>query len=139
MAKGELRYPVYVRWSDDDESWIAEVPDLPGCMADGKTREAAIREAGRVAEMWLETARRHRRKIPEPSGAEPSGKFVARVPRWLHRRLQRMAERESVSLNQLVISLLASREAEERSRSPVKATRRPRRKKGSSGGTRPSA
>jgi antitoxin HicB len=114
MAKRELRYPVYVRWSDDDEAWIAEVPDLPGCMADGETREAAIREAARVAEMWIETARKHGRGIPAPSGGEPSGKFVARLPKWLHRKLQEMAQREAVSLNQLVISLLASREAEHR-------------------------
>ncbi len=109
------RYQIYLRWSDEDRAYVAEVPDLPGCMADGKTPAAAVKAAERAIELWLEVARDEKRRIPEPSREEASGKFVVRVPKSLHRRLQLLARMENVSLNQLVTSLLAEREAEKRS------------------------
>ena len=101
----------------EDGAWIAEVPELPGCMADGRSRQEAIRAAERAAKLWLEVARDDGREIPEPSEpGEASGKFIVRIPRSLHRRLQILAKREQVSLNQLVSNLLAQREVEARSR-----------------------
>ena len=108
----DFRYPVYLRYSDEDEAWIAEVPDLPGCMADGETREDAIRAVEETAALWMDVAAEDGRDVPEPSDpGEASGKFLLRLPKSLHRRLQLMAQRESVSLNQLVLSLLSAREA----------------------------
>jgi len=102
------RYPVEIWWSDDDEAFIAEVCDLPGCLADGSTEVEAINAAHEVARMWLETATAERRAIPEPLTAEnASGKFNVRLPSSLHRELQKRARREGVSLNQLVVMLLA--------------------------------
>ena len=117
MAKPvEALYPVYLRWSAEDEAWISEVPDLPGCIADGDTREAALRAAEEAVRLWLEVARMEGRDIPPPSNvaACASGKFLVRLPRTLHHRLQVMAEAEGVSLNQLVLSLLAANEAKRR-------------------------
>jgi len=62
------RYEVIVYWSDEDEAYIAEVPELPGCMADGKTYEEAIKNAQMVISEWLETAKKFNRDIPKPKG-----------------------------------------------------------------------
>ncbi len=55
-------------WSKEDKSFIAEVPELPGCMADGNTYREAIENAQVIIEEWIETAQRLERNIPEPRG-----------------------------------------------------------------------
>jgi predicted RNase H-like HicB family nuclease len=62
------KYEVIVYWSKDDDAFIAEVPELPGCMADGATYEEAIRNVQVVIGEWIETARALGRAIPEPKG-----------------------------------------------------------------------
>ena len=62
------KYEMIIYWSDEDESFIVEVPELPGCMADGKTYEEAIKNAQKVIEEWIETAKELRREIPKPKG-----------------------------------------------------------------------
>ena len=57
-----------VYWSDEDNAFIAEVPELPGCAADGPSRQQALANAERIIEEWLETARELGRPIPEPKG-----------------------------------------------------------------------
>jgi predicted RNase H-like HicB family nuclease len=63
-----MQYEVIIYWSKDDDAFIAEVPELPGCMADGKTKAAALRAVERVAKEWIQTARELGRAIPEPRG-----------------------------------------------------------------------
>ncbi len=63
-----IRYEVIIYWSDEDEAFIAEVPELPGCMADGKTYREVIENLEVVIEEWIETARGLGRPIPEPKG-----------------------------------------------------------------------
>jgi antitoxin HicB len=111
----EHRYPIELEWSEEDDAYLARVVDLPGCIADGETEREAIDAARVAARLWLEVATEEGRTIPAPSTEVPaSGKFVARLPVSLHRRLQRMATRDKVSLNTLVVSLLSEREAERR-------------------------
>jgi len=62
------RYELIVYWSDQDERFVVEVPELPGCMADGESYEEAIRNAQVVIEEWIETAKTLKREIPEPKG-----------------------------------------------------------------------
>ncbi|MBI5638948.1 MAG: type II toxin-antitoxin system HicB family antitoxin [Nitrospirae bacterium] len=62
------RYEVIVYWSDEDEAYIAEVPELPGCMADGATYEEAIKNAQMVIAEWIEAAQELQREIPKPKG-----------------------------------------------------------------------
>jgi predicted RNase H-like HicB family nuclease len=62
------RYEVIIYWSGEDDAFIAEVPELPGCAADGETREKALANAEVVIQEWLETARELGRPIPEPKG-----------------------------------------------------------------------
>ena len=62
------RYEVIIYWSSEDESFIAEVPELPGCVADGPTREEALSNAHVVIQEWIETAEELGRKVPDPKG-----------------------------------------------------------------------
>ncbi len=61
-------YEIILYWSKDDNAFIAEVPELAGCMADGKTRAEAIQNAETVIEEWIDTARDEGREIPVPRG-----------------------------------------------------------------------
>ena len=61
-------YEIILYWSKDDEAFIAEVPELPGCMADGKTRREAIENAERVIHEWIEIAKEDGEDIPVPKG-----------------------------------------------------------------------
>ncbi len=62
------KYEVIVYWSDEDDSYISEVPELPGCMADGSSYEEAIRNAQTVIAEWIETAQELGGEIPKPKG-----------------------------------------------------------------------
>jgi predicted RNase H-like HicB family nuclease len=62
------RYELIIYWSKDDNSFIVEVPELPGCMSDGQTYAEAVANAETVIDEWLETARKLNRPIPEPRG-----------------------------------------------------------------------
>lgn len=64
----DIRYTVIIYWSDEDEAFIAEVPELPGCMADGDSYQEALANVELVIEEWIETARELGRPIPEPKG-----------------------------------------------------------------------
>lgn len=68
MAEIPLKYEVIIYWSEDDEAFIAEVPELPGCMADGQTKAAALRNVDTIAREWIETAMELGRAVPEPKG-----------------------------------------------------------------------
>jgi predicted RNase H-like HicB family nuclease len=62
------RYELIIYWSKDDDSFVVEVPELPGCMADGKTYAEAVKNAEEIIDEWIETARKLGRLIPEPRG-----------------------------------------------------------------------
>ena len=63
-----IRYEVIIYWSNEDEAFIAEVPELAGCMADGATYQAALANVETVIQEWIETAKELGRPIPEPKG-----------------------------------------------------------------------
>ena len=63
-----MKYEVIIYWSPEDRAFIAEVPELPGCMADGKTHRGALRAVERVTKEWIATARELGRPIPQPKG-----------------------------------------------------------------------
>jgi predicted RNase H-like HicB family nuclease len=62
------RYEIILYWSDADQAFIAEVPELAGCAADGATRQEALANVEVVIAEWIETARELGRAIPEPKG-----------------------------------------------------------------------
>ena len=62
------KYEIIIYWSKDDDAFVAEVPELPGCMADGATYQEALANAEVMISEWIETARDLGRTIPEPRG-----------------------------------------------------------------------
>ena len=64
----ENRYEIIIFWSDEDESFVADVPELPGCMAHGASHAEALTNAEQAIELWLDTARELNRPVPQPKG-----------------------------------------------------------------------
>ena len=64
----DTKYDIIIFWSKEDQSYIAEVPELPGCMADGETYQQALSNAQQIIQEWIETAQELGRDIPEPKG-----------------------------------------------------------------------
>lgn len=64
----DARYKIILYWSQSDQAFIAEVPELPGCAADGETYQEALANAEVVIREWIETARDLGRLVPEPRG-----------------------------------------------------------------------
>jgi predicted RNase H-like HicB family nuclease len=62
------RYEIIVYWSDEDGAFVAEVPELPGCMAHGDTQEGALANVKEAIQLWVDTAREFGDPIPEPKG-----------------------------------------------------------------------
>ena len=62
------KYEILIYWSDEDGAYLAEVPELPGCMADGSSYQEALKNAEVIIGEWLETAQDLGRAIPEPRG-----------------------------------------------------------------------
>jgi predicted RNase H-like HicB family nuclease len=62
------KYEVIVYWSEEDQAYIAEVPELPGCMADGATYQEALKNVQVIISEWIETAKAQGREIPTPKG-----------------------------------------------------------------------
>lgn len=63
-----LKYAILIYWSDEEDAFIAEVPELPGCMADGTTYQDALSNMQLVMQEWIETAEDMERPIPQPRG-----------------------------------------------------------------------
>jgi antitoxin HicB len=102
-------YPFVVRRLTRDEGggYLVEYTDVPYCIADGKTAGEAIRHGREALEACLVTLTESGRPIPAPESKGSSGQWRQRVPKSLHARLVQRAEREGVSLNALVVALIA--------------------------------
>lgn len=64
----KYKYEVIIYWSDEDNAYVAEVPELPGCMSDGASYEEALSNVRVIIDEWIETAKEEGRAIPEPRG-----------------------------------------------------------------------
>ena len=62
------KYEVIIYWSEDDQAFIAEAPELAGCAVDGPTQQAALRNLAVVIQEWIQTAKELGRAIPHPKG-----------------------------------------------------------------------
>lgn len=106
----KFKYPITIRPLSKEEGggYLAEVPDLQGCVADGETVESALQEAEDAVKSWLATAKKAGDKIPEPTISDRfSGQWRIRLPKSLHAALVLRAKQEGVSLNTLAAILLA--------------------------------
>ncbi len=95
---------------EDGGGYMITFPDLPGCMSDGETMDEALSNGRDAFNSWIAAQADMKRHIPEPTHYDEEGKpvkFVQRLPRSLHASLQARARAEGVSLNTLVITLIA--------------------------------
>ncbi len=102
-----LKYPIEIL--ETEEGFVTSHPDLPGCASFGDTAAEAIESLNEVRELWLKGQVESKGSAPEPRSPEEfSGRFVVRLPKWLHRILDQEARRQSSSLNTFVVSLLSA-------------------------------
>jgi len=114
----KLKYPVTLI-PDVTGGYVVEIENLPGCFSQGETIEEAMNMIEEARRLWLETAYEDGQDIPLPRSEEGySGKFNIRIPKSLHRKLDKQAKKEGVSLNQYVVYALshATGVAEERTK-----------------------
>jgi len=91
-----------------DGSYTAEILEFPGCVASGETAADALNNVEEVAVDWIAASLEQGQEIPEPlDHANYSGKLVVRMPKGLHKRAARAADREGVSLNQFIVTCIA--------------------------------
>jgi antitoxin HicB len=94
----------------EDHTYFAEILEFPGCFAQGTTPQEAFGNLEEAAKAWIESALDQGQEIPPPSTNEGfSGRLILRLPRSLHRRATRMAERDRTSLNQFLMAAIAER------------------------------
>jgi antitoxin HicB len=96
-----------VQWSEEDACYVVTIPAWQNARTHGTTLEEAVHNAQEVLRLLIASARRHREVMPEPE-RRYSGNLRLRLPVSLHGRLAREAEREGVSLNQWIVTRLAS-------------------------------
>jgi len=105
------QYSVSIKWSDEDEGFIATVPELEGLTAFGKTQGEAMAELDVAADAYLESWRASGRPLPSPEKISAySGQLRLRMPKDLHARMAHVARRQGVSLNTYLVSLLSERQ-----------------------------
>ena len=104
----ELNYPITL-YQAEEGGYVAEIEDLPGCLTQGETLEEVSQRIEDARESWIQAAYEDGVEIPLPrTDEEYSGKFMVRIPKYLHRRLAEKARREGVSLNQYAESILSA-------------------------------
>jgi len=106
----QLPYSILLHEIEDggEKYWIAEVPELPGCKSHGSTVEEAVKSVEEAKKDWILDSLEKGEEVPTPVERDRySGKMVVRMSRSLHRSLALIAEAEKLSLNQLIVTMLA--------------------------------
>jgi len=95
---------------ETERGYSAELLEFPGCYAYGETADQAIKNLDNAAFNWIEATMTQGQSVPEPFAEnEPSGKYLLRLPRNLHKKAVQMAQKERVSLNTFLIDAVAER------------------------------
>jgi predicted RNase H-like HicB family nuclease len=84
----KYEYSVYIVWSKEDEAYLARVPELPGCIADGRTQEEALKAVAEMAKEWIEVANEEKRDIPPPMSSEDCARMNAEFRKSVHRYIR---------------------------------------------------
>src|SRR5437763_10085183 len=104
-------YRMVIR-GDEADGFLAEAPELPGCISAGETPTEAFEMLREAMALWFESAIENGISIPPPAPEqEYSGRILMRIPKTLHRQLVEQAKDQGVSLNQWLVSLVAARSA----------------------------
>ena len=108
-----FKYSLQIKWSDEDNGYIATAPELPGLSAFGKTQEEAVSELKIAAVAFLEALKESGQALPVPEKLTPySGQIRLRMPKSLHSKLASAAAGDDISLNTYIVSLLSERQGE---------------------------
>ncbi len=103
-----LPYKLEIIPDPDEGGYVANYPELPGCLTIGETMESVIANAIDAKKEWLSAALEDKYPIPEPFDPdEYSGQFKLRIPKSLHKRLAERSKEEGVSMNQYCVYLLS--------------------------------
>lgn len=100
-ATPQNKFEVRPLSAEEGGGYLVTFAELPGCMSDGETVEEAIKNAADAEKEWLMASKEWDKTAEKP------GRFVTRMPQWMYRGLQYSAEREGVSMNTLIVSMLA--------------------------------
>lgn len=113
MSRKKIEYPCNIRplLAEEGGGYLIEFPDLSGCISDGETVEEALANGQDAVKSWLACARKNGDPIPKPSLSardhKYNGKILQRIPKSLHAKIAQRAKLEGVSLNQLVLAMIA--------------------------------
>jgi predicted RNase H-like HicB family nuclease len=122
-------YSVVVKWSEEDNEFVAIVPELPLVSGLAPTREKAVKECMIAAGMVVDSLKDEGRRLPKPSQiVEYSGQLRLRMPRFLHGQLAGLAEQEGMSLNSYIVYLLTRATATHQTDAETRAMVGPKRK-----------
>ncbi len=109
------KHAISIKWSDEDNSFVATIPGIEALSAFGSTREEALSELHIAAEAYFEALEISGKPIPLPEKVIPySGQLRLRMPKSLHAALSNEAEGEKISLNTYIVSLLSERHIEKK-------------------------
>lgn len=109
------KHAVSIKWSDEDQSFVATIPQILGLSALGATRDEALSELSIAAEAYIEALKAAGKPLPLPEKVNPySGQLRLRMPKRLHATLSEEAEDNHISLNTYLVSLLSERHMEKK-------------------------
>lgn len=102
-----MAYQFNISFDPRDDIYVVRIPELENCHSHGKSPEEALKNGRIAVELWLASARKAKRTIPEPlSQRKFSGKFLVRTPEELHASLAKEAQLQGKSMNELAVELL---------------------------------
>jgi predicted HicB family RNase H-like nuclease len=108
------KYPISIKWSDEDNGYIATIPGIRGLSAFGRSQQEALSELNIAAKAYFQSLKKSSRPMPAlEKTTSYSGQLRLRMPKSLHANLSQAADSEGVSLNTLIITLLSRRHAEQ--------------------------
>jgi len=116
------KHAISIKWSDEDNSYVATIPGIQALSALGATREEALSELFIASDAYFEALEASGKPLPLPEKVMPySGQLRLRMPRSLHAVLSREAEDENISLNTYIITLLSERHIEKKLLNKIEA------------------
>jgi len=116
------KHAISIKWSDEDDSFIATIPGIEALSTFGATREEALSELYIAADAYFETLEEAGKPLPLPETLNPySGQLRLRMPKSLHAVLSSEAEEENISLNTYIVTLLSERHIEKKLLNKIEA------------------
>jgi antitoxin HicB len=121
------KYPISIRWSDEDGGYVAAIPGIRGLSAFGESSSAALSELKIAADAYFQSLKNAGKRMPVLEKINPfSGQLRLRMPKSLHAELSQEAAREGISLNTYLVALLSKKQSERDLLERLRSGERPR-------------